>query len=317
MSSTTSIYEAKIMDGVIPIDDYTFRPFLTTNEEKHAICLKHLKMLPVKGTLIIGVSCLAVLNMAAIRPIPPKELSIVIVDLGARVLDFWKKILPIITTSPDCANFIERLKIVYLSEQPNWGKDLPKDLSYEAPLSRFDKEVMVDKISWCSNETSFQKIKRMISSGRLAIFGADITNPIHTEELKKHINTSLIDTIYTSNCHEYIHWGKNVDRRLDLYVRAINNLASESHPYIVSTEPRFSEDLPLIQTIVPYESMSQMNSFFMKPSLLGPSSLPPPPPPCPVAHILPCKEGEFFLSEAASLQTQDEDSSDDSIANTV
>lgn len=250
-----------ICPGTTMHDDYAHRPFVSTNEEDHSAVIAQLRKLPALGNTVVGVSCFAILNIAAARPIPADELSIVVIDRGTRVVDFWEKVCPVILESGDAEDFLDRFMELYSENKDVWAKDLPDHLSYSAHLDALGREVFRRKISWLSSDETFTKIQTIVAGKRLTVFGGDITKKedmdfVHSELAK---TGRKVDTLYCSNCHEYM---RTTAAKLSGYASSVGKLLDPSGSLVVTTAPRTRGDEKLCQRLISPKSEADLSSFW-------------------------------------------------------
>jgi hypothetical protein len=244
-------------------DDFAHRPFICTNEEKHKASVQQLQVLEPKGDTVIGVSCFAVLNMAAVRPIPTENLSIVVIDRGVRVIDFWEKVHNLILESPNRIDFLNNLLDLYYDQQAIWGKDLPPTVNYGYPVKVLQNEIK-EKCSWLSTDESFERIREVALRRNFFICAGDISRPEDMKFIEGHLTRlgKTIDLVYVSNCHEYMD---TTSSALEEYASCIDTVAKKTLPYVVTTRPRESEAEPLEQVVSAYGSKESMRVFWSRP----------------------------------------------------
>lgn len=249
-----------ICPGTTLYDNYAHRPFICSNEDRHKYTVYQAKGLPPKGNTIVGVSCFAVLNIAAHRPIPLEDLSIVVIDRGVRVLDFWTKVIDLIKDVVDKEEFQNNLIDLYYDQRSIWGEGLTHKQAYTETIDQLGVEIN-QGFSWIARDETFQRIQQIVLSGRLTIYGGDITRRSDMLFLSSELSRmgKKVDLFYISNCHEYI---KPTCEALALYTDSIDAICQESRSYLLTTAPRASIQETLQQQIIEYHSRGALATFW-------------------------------------------------------
>lgn len=225
------------------------RLFLTTNERGKTRALKLFAKAPVVGNTMFGVSCLFLLNLAAIRGISQptsvktREIEhIVVFNRSLIVENFCQTIQTIMEKATSRKEVIQEIhqlilgnpNFYYPNPPPNrWNLDSQKFASIS--LDQFRREISAG-ISWLSDDIRFEKIAKIFRNNHFHFLRLDLTEPRTFQQVAMEAarHEMSADTLYPSNIEQFLTTPLEKQR----FRQSLELLRGES-PYFID-----SVDLP-------------------------------------------------------------------------
>ena len=235
------------------LDGPDFGLYLLTNEGQSLDTLRQMQHNPLTGQIGMGVSGFFTLDIAAVRPETEENKleGVVLVDCSLRVRHFMRAMIERLKISPSRLDMQEFVRSEILSNAKFYyeGALEPADLIARNYIERFNHSLQDCALgsplstsphlssSWLSDETRFEKMKRLATLGNITFLCIDFNQkPVLTKFISILEKRAPLDFAYISNIY--------LDR-LSTFKAVANQLQTVVGPntYFIDTERFYPVDL--------------------------------------------------------------------------